>query len=90
MDDQNLRPERAADLEISPVIDGFVVSRAGNDRIHYLNVTAAFILEVSDGRSTSADIAALLAKVFGLDNEPHDDVENCLQMLCREGLTTCS
>lgn len=89
MENQNLRPQRAENLDVSPVIDGFVVSRANDERIHYLNPTAAFILEVSDGRSTPADIAELVAEVFGLDSDPHDDVQNCLQMLCREGLVTC-
>ncbi len=86
---RTFRPKQAENLEISPVIDGFVVSLPGNDKIHYLNPTAAFILEASDGRSTAAEIAKLLAEVFGLHDEPYDDVDHCLQILCSEGLTVC-
>ena len=84
----NSRPLRAKDLELSPVTDGFVVSRPGSDRIHYLNPTAAFILESCAGNLQARDLPELVAAAFDLPAPPIEDVEMCLKMLMDDGLVT--
>lgn len=82
----NIRPLRVNDLELSPVTDGFVVSRPGNDRIHFLNPTAAFILESCAGNLQALELPDLVAAAFDLPSPPVDDVEACLNLLFDEGL----
>ena len=84
--DWNLRPLRVQDLELSAVTDGFVVSRPDHDRIHFLNPTAAFILEVCDGQLQARELPELVAAAFRLENPPVGDVEACLTSLLQEGL----
>ena len=87
--DWDLRPRQAPDLEITEVVEGFVVQRRDDDRIHFLNPTAAFILESCDGRLRAGELPGLIASVFELDQAPRDDVEACLTALLREGLLVC-
>ena len=84
--DWNIRPLRAPDLELSTVTDGFVVSRPGHDRIQFLNVTAAFILESCNGNLLARELPDLLATAYDLQSPPVDDVETCLTSLLEEGL----
>jgi len=81
-----LRPLRAQDLELTQVTDGFVVSRPGSERIHFLNPTAAFILECCAGNLEAREMPDLVAAAFDLPGPPVDDVEACLKMLLDEGL----
>jgi Coenzyme PQQ synthesis protein D (PqqD) len=84
--DWDLRPLRMNDLEVSAVTDGFVVSRPGHDRIHFLNPTAAFILEICDGKLPARELPELVAAAFRLESPPVSDVETCLASLLQEGL----
>ena len=84
----NSRPLRAKDLELSPVTDGFVVSRPGSDRIQFLNPTAAFILESCAGNLQARELPELVAIAFDLPGPPVADVEACLGMLFDEGLVS--
>ena len=84
--DWDLRPLRVQDLELSAVTDGFVVARPDHDRIHFLNPTAAFILEVCDGKLQARDLPDLVAAAFQLDAAPVSDVQACLESLLQEGL----
>ncbi len=86
----DLCPLRASDLEVSEVTDGFVASRRDSSRIHYLNRTAAFILEICDGRVRAGDMPGLVAMAFDLDHPPAGDVECCLTELIKEGLVACN
>jgi hypothetical protein len=88
--DPEFRPLRAQDLELSAVTDGFVVSRAGHERIHFLNPTAAFILEICDGSLQARELPGLVATAFRLDSPPVADVEGCLRSLLDEGLVVAS
>ena len=84
--DWNTRPRQASDLEISEVVDGFVAQRCGDDRLHFLNPTAAFILEICDGSLTAGELPELVAAAFALEEAPRDDVAACLEKLLQEGL----
>ena len=84
--DSNLCPKRLPDLQVNEVADGIVVSLPGQDRIHFLNTTAAFILECCDGRTSRGELPGLVASAFGLELPPDQDVENCVTALVNAGL----
>ena len=79
-------PRRADGLEIRSVPDGFVVYDPARDRLHFLNATAAFVLESCDGATPVADLPALVAAAFALEGEPADEVDDCVRRLLSEGL----
>ena len=84
--DWDLCPRRAPELEINEVTDGFLVHQRDRDRLHFLNPTAALVLESCDGTLRAGELPGLVAAAFGLDAPPTDDIEACVTALLREGL----
>lgn len=80
------KPERIDGLDICEVVDGYVVYESGNDRVHYLNNTAALVLELCTGSHSRTEIAALLQSAFALGGAPDADVSEILGNFAREGL----
>jgi hypothetical protein len=62
--DWNICLERAPGIEIREAPDGLVVYDAGRDRLHYLNPTAALLLESCDGTLPAVELPGLLAAAF--------------------------
>ena len=81
-----MRPERAAGIEVRDAPDGVVVYDARRDRLHYLNPTAALLLECCDGTVRVTELPGLLAMAFALPDPPTADVHECLLKLLDEGL----
>lgn len=79
-------PNRREDLEINPVADGYVVYDPDRDRVHYLNQTAAMILELCTGDQASADIAESIRTAYRLDGPIGEQVDACIAQLRNEGL----
>jgi hypothetical protein len=79
-------PKTTEGLEINAVADGYVVYQADRDRVHYLNQTAALILELCNGRNAAARFPELLQSAFDLPDAPAEEVEECLRTLRTEGL----
>jgi hypothetical protein len=80
------KPERIDGLDVCEVVDGYVVYEAGNDRVHYLNNTAALVLELCTGGHSREEIAELLRSAFGLTGAPDSEVGDILGTFAREGL----
>ena len=80
------KPQQIAGLDICEVVDGYVVYEAGTDRVHYLNNTAALILELCTGDNSRDEISALLRSAFSLPDTADTDVGNILGSFVREGL----
>ena len=80
-------PKRVEEFELNQVEDGFVVYQAERDRVHYLNHTAALVLELCNGRLTAEQIAKTVQKAFGLAEPPFQEVEAALTQLRAESLT---
>lgn len=78
--------EMAPGIEVREGVDGYVVYDAVADRLHFLSATAVFVLQCCDGRVRAAELPAILAEVFGLEQEPWADVESCLNALMAENL----
>jgi len=84
--DWEMRAQRAPDIEIREVSDGFVAYDPARDRLHYLNPTATLLLESCDGNMPARELPELLAAAFRLDAPPVAEVESCLARLLDEGL----
>jgi hypothetical protein len=78
--------ERAPGIEIREAPDGLVVYDASRDRLHYLNPTAALLLESCDGTLPAVELPAMLAAAFDLAAPPIAEVESCLATLLDQGL----
>lgn len=79
-------PSSVPGLEINPVADGYIVYQPDRDRIHYLNATAAVVLELCNGRNSVDDLAELLQLAFDLAEPPVEAIAACLETLVQEGL----
>ena len=84
--DWGMQPRRAPDVILTEVVDGFVVYQQTRDRVHYLNQTAAIILELCDGSLSASDLAGFLARAFSLSAPPRAEVAACLTRLLDAGL----
>jgi hypothetical protein len=79
-------PVKVPDLEINEVTDGYIVYQPDRDRVHYLNQTAALILELCNGRNAEANLPELLRLAWDLSEPPFEEVAECLETLRKEGL----
>jgi hypothetical protein len=85
-DDMAVTPKQVEGLELTPVEDGATIHEPQTDRVHYLNPTAALVLELCDGNSDAAEIARLLQDHFKLAAPPQAEVEALLSQFMDEGL----
>ena len=79
-------PERTEVLDINETPDGFVVYHPKTDRVHFLNHTAAAILELCNGQHSVDEIAEILAKGFGLEDIPMEEITSTLENFRKEEL----
>lgn len=79
-------PQRAEGIEVVSAADGYVVYDPGRDRVHYLNHTAALVLEFVTGENSDAEITRMLQVAYDLPEPPSQDVQVCLEQLRDEGL----
>jgi hypothetical protein len=79
-------PVMAPDLELNEVADGYIVYQPDRDRVHYLNQTAAVVLELCTGKNAEADMPELLRLAWDLPEPPVEEVTDCLEGLRKEGL----
>jgi hypothetical protein len=84
--DWGMRPRRAEGVELSEVTDGYLVYQPSRDRVHYLNPTAALLLEICDGSLTAEQLPPFLVAAFQLPAPPKAEVEGCLAQLLAEEL----
>jgi Coenzyme PQQ synthesis protein D (PqqD) len=81
---------RAEGLDIHEVPDGYIIYQPVRDRVHYLNKTAAIILEFCDGLLPEDEIVSRVAKVYDLGSAAHDEIRAGLDSLKNEGLVQLS
>jgi hypothetical protein len=80
------RFQKTSGLEINQVPDGYVVYQAERDRVHFLNSTAAAILELCDCEHSLADIAGIFQEAYELEAAPAAEVSASAESLVAEGL----
>ena len=76
----------AADIEINPMEDGYVIYQAEKDRVHYLNHTAVLILECCNGKNSEHEMVQILQQAFELPELPEKEMKECLDSMLKEGL----
>jgi hypothetical protein len=79
-------PQKLQGLEIHAVGDEVAVYEPEADRIHYLNPTAALILEFCDGEHSAAEIAALVQEAYSLPAAPLSEVHDCIATFQQTGI----
>lgn len=66
--------------------DGMVVYQTNNEKVHYLNPTAAIVFELCDGRQSVGAITSFMHTTFELNDAPSEEVNTCIQSLLDEGI----
>lgn len=79
-------PQKKNGIEMHEVNGQFVVYESSRDAVHYLNPSAALVLELCDGSHSSDDIAALVGEAFNLPAAPLDEISGCINHLQEIGL----
>jgi hypothetical protein len=77
---------QASNLEVHEVPDGYIVYQIEQDRVHYLNTTAAAIFEFCDGQLDADAIVERVADVFELGPTGHAEIRAALDSLLQAGL----
>ena len=63
--------QRAEGIEVVSAADGYVVYDPRRDRVHYLNHTAALVLEFATGENSDAEITRKLQVAYDLPVRRH-------------------
>jgi len=79
-------PTRIDGLDMDETEDGYIIYEPEKDRVHYLNASAAAILELCNGANSSSAIAELLQQAYQLPEPPLEMVEGVLTQMKDEGL----
>jgi|SRR5947209_15935845 len=80
-------PAQIEGLDIKPADDGYIIYQPDQDRVHFLNPTAVFILELCNGKNSVEEIVELVKQAYGLDDEPVSKVvSDALGSMKAEGL----
>ncbi len=80
------KPRRVEGIELEQIAEGFMVHQPERERVHYLNHTAAIVLELCDGERDEDAIAHELQDLYELTEAPHAEVAACLASLREEQL----
>lgn len=57
------------DLEVTEVPDGFVIYDEPNEKVHYLNPTAAVIYSLCDGKMPVSGVRSFIREAYDLEEE---------------------
>jgi hypothetical protein len=82
------RPTHTEELKIEQAADGYMVYAEKQNRVHYLNHTAALVLELCNGEVTVEEIVAYVQEAYDLPEAPTKEVKECLATLRKEKLVT--
>lgn len=83
---ERLIPRIAPRAKIIPAADGSVAWDRTGQRVHYLNRTAALIVELCRGRNRWGDIPDLVQRAYDVPFRPTRDVDRVLTALIDDGL----
>lgn len=79
-------PEQVDGVTVFREPDGCVVHQPAHNKVHFLNHTAAFVLELCTGDHTVGEIEEILAGFFELTEPAQEAVAAALRQLVAEGL----
>ena len=81
-------PAQVEGLEIYSEADGYAVYQAAQDKVHFLNSTAVFVLELCNGRHEVREMADIFGETFKEEKNPEQVVADIVNQFLREGLVT--
>ena len=79
-------PKQIEGLDFDETDEGYVIYEPEKDRVHYLNHTAALVLELCNGTHTPEGIVELVQQAYGLAEPPREAVKTVLTQMKDEGL----
>ena len=79
-------PQQVDGIEINKVPDGSVVYCPVHDKVHYLNLTAAMLLELSDGETSIEEMKAIIKDAFELEELPGNEIDASIQEMIDSSL----
>jgi len=79
-------PRQIEGLAVEETDEGYIIYEPEKDRVHYLNATAALILELCNGTNSIAEIANLVQEAYHLPDTPAQTVQDTLTQMRDEGL----
>jgi Coenzyme PQQ synthesis protein D (PqqD) len=79
-------PQQIEGLDIEETDEGYIIYEPDRDRVHFLNSTAALILELCNGMNSIDGIAGLVQETFHLADPPTQAVQEVLTQMKDEGL----
>jgi hypothetical protein len=79
-------PKKIDGLDFDETDDGYVIYEIEKDRVHYLNPTAALVLELCDGTRGATTIVELVREAYALPEPPTQSVTAVLAQMKDEGL----
>ena len=79
-------PKQIDGLDVEQTDDGYIIYEPDKDRVHFLNPTAALILELCTGTNSIGGIADLVQEAYELPAAPTELVQNVLTQMMDEGL----
>ena len=80
------KPQVTDNLEINESTDGYVIYDPTRDKVHFLNHTAAIILELCNGDNSVEEIIELLSKAYNVPELPIAEIQTYIDNLYKEGL----
>lgn len=83
-----VHPRKAKGIEITEADDGYIVYQPERDRVHYMNRTAALVIELCTGKNSWDDIIDLVKAAYGLRTRPVKEVSDVLTQVIDESLVT--
>jgi len=83
---QEQRYTHTQGCEVNHMPDGFVVYQEEQEKVHYLNPTAAIVYVLCGEQQIMEAIADYLQSTFSLPEPPLDSVQECVDNLLKEGL----
>jgi hypothetical protein len=81
-----VKPVQSEGLEVFPESDGYVVHQPKRNKVHFLNNTAVFVLELCNGRHSIGEIGNILASSFEMTKPPSEVVAKILGQFVEEDL----
>jgi len=79
-------PQQVEGLEIHEQPDGCVVYQKSREKVHFLNHTAVFLLELCNGRHSMEEIREIYAATFDRSPAPDQEIAAIFEQFAAEEL----
>ena len=79
-------PRQVEGLEIHEQPDGCVVYQKSREKVHFLNHTAVFLLELCNGRHSIEEIRKIYSATFDRSTAPDQEIAAVLEQFVAEEL----